>query len=335
MKSVNKDIHQLAVNYFEGSISKDDERVLFDFVSENQHNINLFKNWEREWTASHQPQENMLLLWERLKCRISIQQNSVTYFSSSVSKVYRKKIWHCVSAVAAVFLIIFFSVSIYRTYLEKNQGAPFVFETHCAERSKVTLPDGTVVWLNAATTLSCPNDYNKKSRRVNLSGEAYFEVKKNEDIPFVVYAKDYPLLVKGTKFNVTAYPEEQVLTAALLEGLLQFGDDESGLMMHPDDVVTYNLSLNAKSIYSTDAKQFISWTEGRIEYDSITFDELFRRLSRQYDVDIVFTSERKTDKVLNISLNNGESITDVLDALSLIIPMTIERNGRTLTITLK
>lgn len=91
MKSVNKDIHQLAVNYFEGSISKDDERVLFDFVSENQHNINLFKNWEREWTASHQPQENMLLLWERLKCRISIQQNSVTYFSSSVSKVYRKK----------------------------------------------------------------------------------------------------------------------------------------------------------------------------------------------------------------------------------------------------
>ncbi|MEJ1729715.1 FecR family protein, partial [Escherichia coli] len=201
--------------------------------------------------------------------------------------------------------------------------------------SKVTLPDGTVVWLNAATTFICPTDYNKKTRTVNLSGEAYFEVKKKENIPFVVYAKDYPLLVKGTKFNVTAYPEEQVLTAALLEGLLQFGDDEPGLLMHPNDVVTYDLSLNAKSIYSTYAKQFISWTEGRIEYDSITFDELFRRLSRQYDVDIIFTSERKTDKVLNISLNNGETITDVLNALSLIIPMAIERDGRTLTITFK
>lgn len=325
MESVNKDIHHLAVDYFEGSISKDDERILFGFVNENHRNLILFRNWEREWIASHQPQENMLLLWERLKYRINIQVNTE----------YRKRIWHRIAAVAAVFLIIFFSVSIYRTFSGKSQEASFIFETHCAERSKVTLPDGTVVWLNAATTFICPTDYNKKTRTVNLSGEAYFEVKKKENIPFVVYAKDYPLLVKGTKFNVTAYPEEQVLTAALLEGLLQFGDDEPGLLMHPNDVVTYDLSLNAKSIYSTYAKQFISWTEGRIEYDSITFDELFRRLSRQYDVDIIFTSERKTDKVLNISLNNGETITDVLNALSLIIPMAIERDGRTLTITFK
>lgn len=335
MKSVNKDIHQLAVCYFEGSISENDEHVLFEFVNKNQYNINLFRNWENEWTACHQPQENTLLLWERLNYRITIQPNSVSHFSSSVNKVSRNRIWYRVAAVAAVLLIVCYSIISYKTFSEKTQVASFVFETQCAERSRVTLPDGTKVWLNAATTLCCPNDYNKKSRTVNLSGEAYFEVKKNEDIPFIVYAKDYPLLVKGTKFNVTAYPEEKVLTAALLEGLLQFGNDEPGLMMHPDDVVTYDLSLNAKSIYSTDAKQFISWTEGRIEYDSITFDELFRRLSRQYDVDIIFTSERKTDKVLNISLNNGETITDVLNALSLIIPMAIERDGRTLTITFK
>ncbi len=324
MESDNSDIHYLAINYFEGSISKDEERILFEFVNKNHKNLILFRNWEREWIAGHKPQENVLLLWERLKYRVNMQ--------SGIEN--KKRIWHRIAAVAAVFLIIFFSVNIYSMFTKKSQEASLVFETHCAERSRVTLPDGTVVWLNAATTLTCPADYNKKTRTVILSGEAYFEVKKKEDIPFIVYAKDCPLLVKGTKFNVTAYPEEQVLTAALLEGLLQFGDDACGLMMHPDDVVIYDLSLNVKSVYSTYAEQFISWTEGRIEYDSITFDELFRRLSRQYDVDIIFTSEQKTAKALNVSLNNGETITDVLNALSLIIPMTIEQDGRTLTITL-
>ena len=180
----------------------------------------------------------------------------------------------------------------YSFYLYRNTETAdnrFALETAYGEKSKLILADGTVVWLNAGSSLQYAGNFNSKNREVFLTGEAYFEVTKQSDgTPFVVKTDQYSVLVKGTKFNVSSYPED----------------------------------LSAKTSFSrqkVQASQYKSWTEGRVEYDKITLNELAVRLSRKYDVQIHLGDDLEKDMAFRVSLRNEETVGDVLHALSEII----------------
>ncbi|MDD4032059.1 MAG: FecR domain-containing protein [Bacteroidales bacterium] len=337
-------MHQLSIEYFEGKISGKDEAVLYDFLAENQENKAFFINWESQWRVTHRLLLETVESWEGFEYKLYSKQKDHQINSEKRGAAFIRRIGSIAAAVAAVFALIFGLVflnkyltqrDLVRSCIGQTDSFAFVFETHNAEQSRVKLPDGTVVWLNAATTLKCPANFNITHRTLDLAGEAYFEVNKNTELPFVVHVKECPITVTGTKFNVTAYEDESVITTALLEGALLFGYETRSQQLVPNEVIRYDMAKKTLNRTNVNAKQFISWTEGRIEYDCITFNELFSRLSRQYDVNILINSDRKLDKVFNISLNNSETVNDVLNALSLIIPMTIERTGRNLTITFK
>ena len=188
-----KNIRELAIQYFEGRILRQDEKLLFAYVGQSEENRATFRQWEKEWIASGISDSGTIGEWEILQRKIRTQEAIIPMLT--VSK-FRSSVWRQVAAVAAiVILTIGGTIGIWQISSSLKPETYFVCETPYGEKSKVVLSDGTVVWLNAGSTLKYSNKFNTANRKVELNGEGYFEVRRNEKLPFFVKTKDLQLQV--------------------------------------------------------------------------------------------------------------------------------------------
>jgi ferric-dicitrate binding protein FerR (iron transport regulator) len=199
-------------------------------------------------------------------------------------------------------------------------------ETPLGEKSKVLLPDGSEVWLNAGSRLYYGNNFNRRNREVTLSGEAYFEVAKQTQHPFTVKTKEYDVEVKGTKFNVSSYDNEQFSTTTLMEGSIVLRHFNKEYLLKPGEQMQVDIATHRLYLRSANAQQYKSWTEGRIEYDSISLNELFNRIAREYNLQVHISKDVNTSLILNVSLNNQETPGEILYGLSKITPFKFRYN---------
>ena len=139
---------------------------------------------------------------------------------------------------------------------------------------------------------------------------------------FVVDMGREKINVKGTRFNVSAYQKTGSMYIALLDGKVEFSEGETMLSINPGEVIVYDkTSHNLTKSVVDDISRYTMWTEGRIEYPSVTLDVLFDRLSCIYNLDIRYTPEKLSGKTFSISLSTQENIRDVLDAIAVIMPI--------------
>ena len=147
-----------------------------------------------------------------------------------------RRLWLRISAAAAVLALV--STLVLHLLPAERPEQLFTVEAPQGTHSRISLPDGTQVWLNAGSALSYGSSFNETSREVSLSGEAYFEVARHAALPFRVEARGCTFTVLGTKFDISAYAEDPAVTAALLEGALRFesedkqGGDDAGRSGH-------------------------------------------------------------------------------------------------------
>ena len=152
----------------------------------------------------------------------------------------------------------------------------------------------------------------------------YFEVTKQNGKQFTVKTHEYDVVVKGTKFNVSAYSDDSYITTTLLEGAVELNYKEDQIRMSPGESISLDLVTRQLKGKKVNARQAMAWAEDRIEYDDITLGEMVKKLSRQYDVHIQLESEKLGDMKFRVSLRNKETIVDVMDALKEIIPIKVE-----------
>ena len=186
------------------------------------------------------------------------------------------------------------------------------------------LSDNTRVYLNAGSSLRYPVKFTGEIREVFLTGEGYFEVTKQNGKQFTVKTHEYDVVVKGTKFNVSAYSDDSYITTTLLEGAVELNYKEDQIRMSPGESISLDLVTRQLKGKKVNARQAMAWAEDRIEYDDITLGEMVKKLSRQYDVHIQLESEKLGDMKFRVSLRNKETIVDVMDALKEIIPIKVE-----------
>jgi len=316
-------MQELAFAYFAGKISKVDEKKLFEFIQKEEQNYQQFKDWERAWMLSEKEDLRTAREWESLQCRIRTHEAVNPMISKSGSDL-----WRWAVAIAAMFVLIAGGTwVVLNTTTFMNKAQYIVFEAPYGEKSKMTFPDGTVVWLNAGSSLKYSNKYNTDDRVVELEGEGYFEVAKKKKIPFVVHTRGYDVVVKGTKFNVTAYPEDSNITTTLMEGAVELLKEKQHIAMKPGESVTLNVMSGKFTLTKVNPGVSKAWSENRIEYDNISLRELAAKLSRQYDVKIHLLTEEVGDKRFSISLRNQETIGEVMSALKEIIPIQVERKN--------
>lgn len=317
-------IHELAIRYFEGCIAQAEEKLLFDYIGQTEENRARFRQWEKEWKSTNEGDEQTMQEWQRLQCRLRTQEAVIPMLPHR-----HFSIWRRVAAVAVIVLLTAAGTLGIRSMVSLSSAEDFfVFEAPYGEKSKMTLADGTVVWLNAGSVLKYSDKFNERNRKVILHGEAYFEVTRKEKAEFAVQTCGYDVVVKGTKFDVSAYPEDSVVTTALLEGSVEIYRGEQRIEMKPGEMVKLDMVTGKFTRTRNDVKQWKAWSENRIEFEDITLKELVTKLSRQYDVNIRLESEQVGAKRFRISLRNRETIGEVMTALQEIIPITVERRGK-------
>ncbi|TRX63313.1 FecR family protein [Carboxylicivirga sp. M1479] len=155
-------------------------------------------------------------------------------------------------------------------------------------RYSIVLSDGTKVWLNSKSSLKFPVQFGRESREVHLHGEGYFEVAKNENSPFKVHTSKGLVEVLGTEFNVSDYYDDDFSAVTLVEGAVRVANNKEAVILKPGE---QSLIFDAnKHIVSqkVDPDFYISWTMGVFEFDNQKLDYILRKLSRWYDVSIVY-----------------------------------------------
>lgn len=179
---------------------------------------------------------------------------------------------------------------------------------------RIVLPDGTKVWLNAASALHFPSAFTGRERRVTLEGEAYFEVAKNPLHPFVVTAGNAEVAVLGTHFAIAAYKEEDKLTATLLEGSVSVSSPYGKRVIKPGQQAS--LYGNAPiQVQQVDTSESIAWVHGQLSLDVQDVPTLMRQIARWYDVDIHYNGTPPNIGIVGM-INRNVYLSNLLQALS-------------------
>lgn len=155
---------------------------------------------------------------------------------------------------------------------------------------QLTLPDGTKVWLNSASTLVYPNAFVGDERVVSLTGEAYFEVAKNEHKPFKVKARDTEIQVTGTHFNINAYADEQQVTTTLLEGGVNVLKKDQKVALQPGHQAVSRVNESPISIEAVDTDYALAWLEGDFVFENQDIQTIMKNIARWYNVDVIYES---------------------------------------------
>ncbi|WP_297094782.1 FecR family protein [uncultured Draconibacterium sp.] len=170
--------------------------------------------------------------------------------------------------------------------------------------STITLSDGTKVWLNAGSRLIYPSRFIDKNREVMLIGEAFFDVSKMEEKPFTVKTPDIEVHVLGTKFNVSAYPDENVAHTVLTEGSVEISHKSQGvfdrnIVLKPGQLAAYNKQNSSTNIYDVETEYFTSWKEGYLTFTNSDLNRVVKKLERYYNIHMKY--EDPLDGSLRIS----------------------------------
>lgn len=213
--------------------------------------------------------------------------------------------------VAAIILLTLAFNSLYQEYKSSKEAiAMNTVSVPAGQRTNITLPDGTNVWLNARTTLQYPATFNKKQRTVLLKGEAYFDVAKNKKVPFVVRTERYDIEVLGTQFDVDAYPGQKVFETTLMKGCVKITSQqfpEQSVTLKPDHKVY--VKDGQLTVTKVDDFNPYRWKEGLICFKDEPFQTIMEDFEKYYGVRIIINNRN----VLKYSYNGKFRQADGVD----------------------
>lgn len=182
----------------------------------------------------------------------------------------------------------------------------------------VVLPDGSKVFLNAASSLRYPTSFNGNERKVELTGEAYFEVAHNAAKPFKVSSNGQTVEVLGTHFNINAYNDEATIKTTLLEGAVRISKNGQQAMLKPGDQAqsAFGASDSKITITQVDTENAVAWKNGLFMFDGDKIEHIMRMISRWYNVDVDYNGE-KPDDDFGGTVSRFNNVSEVLKTLQL------------------
>ena len=218
---------------------------------------------------------------------------------------------------------------------EKAADTPaVVYNTMTTPRGRqfrVVLPDGSNVWLNAASSLRYPTAFAGDRRTVELSGEAYFEIAKDTRRPFVVSAKGMHVQVLGTAFNLMAYPDEAAVNTTLVDGAVRVAAGKSSLLLNPDEQACLPDNSSRFTVSKPNLKEVLAWKDGRFRFDGAKITTIMRQIARWYDVDIEYRGDAPSNE-FNGSISRAEYAQKILHALERTGNVHFSLEGRTIVV---
>lgn len=179
----------------------------------------------------------------------------------------------------------------------------------------LTLADGTRVWMNSDSELRYPSRFEGGERRVSVTGEAYFQVAKDESLPFVVEAGGAAVRVTGTEFNVMAYPDDDRVETTLVSGGVDVEANGQTRRIEPGSQAVYDKASGSLDVRAVDLALYTSWKDGLFEFRDMPLGAVARQLERWYDVEILFADPAVADIRFTGAVKKMKPLAFILDII--------------------
>ena len=336
MEEENKHIDELIANYLTEGLDKNALDELKTWIAASAENQQYFicqrEIWfsavSREAASVYDKDKAFENFRNRVESQKEIQSTSRRGFSLSA-------LWRYAAVVAIIIAVGCISywqgeVNVKDTFADISVEAPL------GSKTKLYLPDGTLVWLNAGSRMTYSQGFGVDNRKVELEGEGYFEVKRNEKIPFFVKTKDLQLQVLGTKFNFRDYPEDHEVVVSLLEGKVGLNNllrEEKEAVLSPDERAVLNKANGFLTVESVTASNASQWTDGYLFFDEELLSDIAKELERSYNVKIHIANDSlKTFRFYGNFVRREQNIQEVLEALATTEKMQYKIEERNITI---
>lgn len=316
--------------YFSGELEQSDTAELFNELEKNELLREEFVRMQNTYALTHLSKFSK----NESEGRRSYQQ----FLQQLKTKKRQKVVRLAVQYAAAALILIASTFFATRYFLVGSDGEmePNRLVVPAGQRAQLTLPDGTLVWLNAQSSLTFPARFHGKTRRVSVSGEAYFDVASNSRKPFIVSTQEMEMRVLGTEFNVYSYPEADYIRTDLVEGSLMVYSKRSPqtrVTLKPNEqVVMREGKMYVRKINSPD---YFLWKDGIYSFENERLIDIIEKLQLYYDVKIIV----KDPEIFNVrytgKFRQRDGIDEILRIIQKIQKFTIEKERKTNTITLK
>jgi ferric-dicitrate binding protein FerR (iron transport regulator) len=237
-------------------------------------------------------------------------------------------------AASIAVLLSLSTIYLYRTgTIPPTETGKVVFFSSDAV-SNVILPDSTVVSLNKGSRLSYKTDYNRSERKVELTGEAYFDVRPNAGKPFIVSTGRVDINVLGTVFNVSAYPEDNEIRTSLISGSVRLTGKENEVLcqLQPNQSAIYDKESSYVEIAPFDPDYTIGWTTGKLLFKKTLFREICKTLEKKFNCSIEVKNEVIHQKLFTGKFQNDETLPEILNIIQINIPFRYEVENNHITI---
>ena len=305
---------------------KDYIQQLIELFGHNNYSADTHKKVQ-QWLADEEyvdeKSEALRELWKQageqkvpdgMQQSIQRMRQNLGMQSITSRRNYQLLIWRA----AAILLLAVSSVSIY-LMLEKERPEKDLVECYIptAEIRELTLPDGTYVMLNSKSILLYPEKFTGETRSVYLIGEANFKVKPDKKHPFIVKSDDFQVTALGTEFNVSAYPENQEISTALLSGsvLVEWGNLTQRTVLQPDEQLTYDKENRQFRVVHPDMADVTAWQRGELVFNEMTVEDIIRVLERKYNYTFVYSLNQLKKDRLSFRFKDKAPLAEVMDII--------------------
>jgi ferric-dicitrate binding protein FerR (iron transport regulator) len=354
----NYQIEKQIVRYLSGEASGEDIEAMLDWIEENDENKNLFVEYKKIWLLSRKESRYDFEKIKDAKRETDLRIKNVEICNKLKKAKRLVVVWkYAASLLLLISLstVCYFYISIQHRPDVKNN----MVEVPYGSKSRVVLPDGSCVWINAGSKINYTAGFGVSSREIYLEGEAYFDVKENKKIPFYVKTDLIDIKVYGTAFNVKSYMDDDIIETTLDRGAISISlknDPSKVVNVMPNQKIVIHRHPNEKKDirkqehlqiakadksyvselfnveHNVNTQSITAWKDNRLVFEQETLEILAKRLERRYNVSIRFVDKNIKSFRYTAALKEMP-IDQVMKAIALTSPIQYKIEGMQVTLT--
>ncbi len=323
---MKEQLKQIIQKYFGGELNLKEQIALSEQLADDQ-NIDAEQLLLDDWDAQHDSEQysdrNFKPILDRVHHLIRLNENG---------RLIHQYGWQVFQRIAAILifplLLSFFAYVYFQTKVVENSVSYAEIQCPLGVRTKFQLPDGSTGFLNSGSNLKYPILFTRE-RSVELSGEAFFDVVHNEEIPFHVNTKNLDIKVTGTTFNVLAIEDEAEEEIVLQTGKVEISTQKGKQLtiLAPNEQLTFNIEHQLFTKKEVIASQYSNWKEGKLVFRNENMQQVARRISRWYNAEVVVNDHLLDDYTFHATFID-EPLDEVLKLISITTPISYYEEKR-------
>ena len=303
MRPIFSKTKQNLARFLSGKMSREDEKKLLHRKSVI---VRMRQEWNLPGSSDGVSEGNERRIWQHIIAKIQVAR-------------HRRALVRTATAIAASVALLLGIGYLWSLSEDSVDVEPvlLVYETQSKERRQLVLPDSTIVWLNAGSRIEYPESFVRR-RFVRLEGEAYFEVAHRASAPFTVHTAGLDVIVLGTVFNVTAYPDETETVTTLVEGKIALqptGEALSRTVLMPNRQAVFNRESQRMTLATVDPELFTAWVKGYYKFENVSFGQIAKYFERVHGNIIRFENETTKELLFSGTFLQDQQIETALELL--------------------